>query len=276
MLRIYPVQDENLFYFTAGPTINANNDWIAWDKPDGIKWLHFTIIGGGGGGGRPSPGQSVTGAAGGTSGALTIIMVPASFLPDLIYIKPGAGGAGATTDTSPGLNGGTSYVCIRPSTANSAVVGLAGGGGGSVFGSNAPTAMVPAQNPFYNMFPCMAMPGSTNQGVQSIFPISAGGTGGSTSGGTGQSGLQVTGVGPMPTILGGPTSGTPGGHGVVLWRPFMSTGGGGGAGGSTGVTGGRGGDGAYGSGGGGGGASYLGNTGNGGNGGSGLVIVKCW
>jgi hypothetical protein len=88
-------------------------------------------------------------------------------------------------------------------------------------------------------------------------------------------GGNVTGNGRLPTVLGGTGPGGAGGHGLTIFNPFMSCGGGGGASSFTGtISGGPGGNGGLGSGGGGGGAGSTGGLG--GRGGDGFVIITTW
>jgi hypothetical protein len=127
----------------------------------------------------------------------------------------------------------------------------------------------------------------------SIINITTGGAGGggTTSSLSSFSGGTVTGIGFVPTVLGGSASGTNAGSGgagfisltpsslTSVRQPFLTTGGaGGGATNSTSGTNsaGSGGNGGYGSGGGGGGAAYTGTGGTGGRGGDGIVIITCW
>jgi hypothetical protein len=132
--------------------------------------------------------------------------------------------------------------------------------------------------------------GGVGNSITPIGLVSGGaGGGGVSAGGTTANGGAITGIGIIPTVVGGTANSATvitGNCGLGLNLPTdgyssplptFFTGGSGGASSSTSArTGGRGGDGSYGSGGGGGGGAYNGSGGSGGRGGDGLVIITCW
>jgi hypothetical protein len=91
--------------------------WQTWRKPRGIKWVYMLGVGGGGSGGT-GINTAVTGGgpSGGGSGSQTVAMVPAMFVPDVLYIAAGNGGVSQTTSGVPGLPGLPTYVAIEADT----------------------------------------------------------------------------------------------------------------------------------------------------------------
>jgi len=103
-------------YF-SGPATTTLLQWQTWRKPRGARWIHMIGVGGGGGGSTGAQtGTTGGGAAGGSSGGQTTVMIPAMFLPDILYIQCGAGGAGSagTVSGSFGSTGTATYVTIEP------------------------------------------------------------------------------------------------------------------------------------------------------------------
>lgn len=140
--RIYNHNDLIAVYHGLFNTASFTTDWFVWNKPKGVRIVQITAVGGGGGGGAGAAGAlgvNRSGGAGGGSGAFSKIIIPAIFLPDVLYVKPGAGGPGGIGNLNGNGNGGSggnaSYVSIFPSTAAGNTVCLAnagaGGGGGT-------------------------------------------------------------------------------------------------------------------------------------------------
>ena len=293
------------FYNTGGTS------WVTWEKPRGIIMLEIICIGAGGGGrsGWCST-SSRSGGGGGGSGGFSRLLIPAIFLPDVLYISVGRGGAGGASATvsgtaNAGTSGNSSFVSIAPSSAAFYVVCYANAGAGAVTGtSSAGTAGVAA---------AVATQANALMSGLGHFAALAGQTGSSgTSGAAGAITYPTTGL-----LLSGGAAGAggfgsdsgninvptqssfslitrrvgatgflnsagPGDDGLSLFQPLMSIGGAGGGssiGGAGGGSGGRGGNGGLGCGGGGGGAASPGagaGSGAGGNGGDGLVIIRSW
>lgn len=288
----------NWSVFTGNKGAVANG-WNSWIKPPGCNWVYIFAVGAGGGGGRPLNGSVTVGGGGGASGGVTRALFPARFLPDIIYARPGAGGLGATTSGSNGGNGLLSYLCIAPNTTAQNIIFTVGGGDGG--GSNALGGAAGANTSstsgiWVNSSIFTSLGGqdgadgaiaANTSGSNITFGIDGlcvtGGAGGGN--GTG-SGGSITGSGPLPTISGGATGGSPGNlgrpgfnDGLIIspglkMFPMLFSGGSGG-GGRSGNTAGDGGAGAYGSGGGGGGGTTGadGNSGNGGDGGDGFIMI---
>ena len=70
-----------------------------WVKPRGINMVHILALGQGGNGVTATLGATSAGGAGGGSGAQSQLLIPASSLPDVLYIAGGAGGAGTAVAT---------------------------------------------------------------------------------------------------------------------------------------------------------------------------------
>ena len=127
-----------------------------WNKPRGISFVYFILIGGGGGGG--GGGSQVTGTVaggggGGGAGSVYFAMGPEQYVPDVLYITPGYGGAGGTGQVNggslatAGAGGGSNYISLlplaSPSVTNatnkynflSNVGGFGGGAGSNTFGA---------------------------------------------------------------------------------------------------------------------------------------------
>jgi hypothetical protein len=272
--------------------------------------IYITCIGAGGGGRSGWCADSATrsGGAGGGSGGFSRLLIPAVFLPDVIYVSVGRGGAGGAAATVSGTanlgsTGNSAFVSIAPSNDAIYLVCFASAGGGAAnSGAGANTAgsgaAVAAQSSalmsglgqFFALagHSGAAGPGTTPTALS--YPttgllLSGGGAGGGTSG---TAGGNIT----APTQasfslittrtggINGLTAGS-GADGLSLFQPLMSIGGAGG-GSSSSITsgsgrGGNGGNGGLGCGGGGGGAGPSGTgSGAGGKGGDGLVIIQCY
>ena len=293
----------------SGQTSNNLIDWKVWTKPRGINWVYMIGVGAGASGvGGTFTGASAAsaGAAGGGSGAQSVLLIPAIFVPNELFILTGLGGRQGTAITSAltSVAGTGTYVSIEPvttSTSNTNLFFLVANGAASTTGGTA-TAMS-------GNFPLAGRGWSQNfagqnGGAAGATQNGAGGsvtlpttglmvTGGAGSGGKdvsaapGGAGGAITGVGflgTLPTHAGGAAaaSGTNGGNGINgrMVTPYMFYGGSGGGSGAfaatgNGSTGSSGGNGAPGCGGGASGPGYT-TTGRAGDGGDGFVYIISW
>lgn len=305
-----------IFYANANSaSFGRSGSFQTWNKPMGASIVHFIVIGGGSGGGSGMCSSSAAGlcagGGGGAPGGLISTAIPATLLPNTLYLQVGLGGAGgaAVSASGPtaglsGSNGTISYVCLYPEI-NSGSVIIQSSGTEAIGGSGATnTAFVGVAGAVaavadYNMLRYINLaqtPGATTpniaqtaggnasnsgttSGVVSYVGLLTGGTGGGgcsggTSGAAGAISLPTTAFLAPATVPGGAVTGGNGTQGFFRWKPLMATGGTGGAGAATNLTGvgGNGGKGAYGCGGGGGGAGRA-SSGRGGDGGDGLIII---
>jgi len=291
-------QNNQFVYFANGVTTS----WQTWSKPRNIKFVSiFAISGGGGGGGgrTSSTGINAAGGGGGAASGTALGTFPANSLPDTLYILVGLGGNGGPGQTN-GSNGSITYVSSQPNTTSINVIiggsaatpsaGVGGQAGGTP--GSAPTAFSKTSTGFLGACGTITSTagwggaqGGTALSGTSIFVsgVTTGGAGGggNTSASRDNVGGDITGIGVIPTILGGST-GLTGDNGYISMTPSINssvgipmffTGGAGGGSKFNGV-GGNGGDGGYGCGGGGAGSGLTGGTG--GKGGDGLVIITCW
>jgi hypothetical protein len=294
------------FYNTGGTS------WATWEKPRGIIMLEIICIGAGGGGrsGWCLNAASRSGGGGGGSGGFTRLLIPAVFLPDVLYVivgKGGDGGASATTagTANVGINGTFSSVNIAPTNASIYIACYANSGSGAPLGTvsgggaGSGAAVATQANALMSglgIFSALAGQSGNLGGTFNTFDVIYPTTGLLLSGGAGGGGTSssfVAGVGSniivptqtsfsLITARSGGTANNPGADGLSLLQPLMSIGGGGGGSSNSttlnGIPGGRGGNGGLGSGGGGGGAgpSGTGGSGAGGRGGDGLVIIRSW
>lgn len=281
----------------------TNTQWIPYKIPSGITMLFFIVIGGGGSGagGKNGGGGNAPGGGGGGSSAVTRVLIQAKYLPKVLYLQVGAGGADVAGNTvgNPGI---LSYVAVAPNTTASnvlAVSGAAAAGGGAVAGTGgaAGTIATIAAMPLAGMGQFSFIAGQIGSagsnaaaGVNQTIPV----TSVITMGGTGGGGVSTTPAGfngggitaianslfgnQMPTVGGPLGTGVAGGNGSGGFEypglPFFFPGLGGG--GSNTATAGNGGPGSYGCGGGGGGAANGAVGGRGGRGGQGLIIISGW
>jgi hypothetical protein len=277
-----------------------------WRKPSGISMVFIGCYGAGGGGGggfTRTVAQNGGGGGGGASGAIYNDILPASLVPDELYITVGVGGQGGAAQTV-GTSGGITYVEAYKDGGANFVFARAtggGGGGGSVSagvggsaGTNAVSAVANQKLSTTGVFTSIAgqsgsAGGTTSGGIALTYGVAtminggAGGGGCNTSNVAGAGG-QITGVPPsIPTISGGAIGGNEGNVGLqrITLDVLVSMGGSGGGGNGTTASnsgnGGRGANGNIGSGGGGGGTgTSTGVGGAGGNGGDGMVIIVCY
>ena len=280
----------------------TTGEFQMWHKPKYATLVDIIIIGAGAGGGGGKTGAAGTargGGGGGGSGAMCRFIIPAKLLPDLLYVQPGIGGAGAAADGT-GTSGGNSYVALAPNISTQNLLQKSGGtaavGGspgtaatGGAGGAGETTTNFTFGAPWASLCNGIAVAGQTGGtggahtgaagtaitwATGSLIISSGAGGGGTPTGNTDYAGGDITGGGLiLPTVPGGLAAAGAGNPGVITWRPqFMSSGGsGGGTAGASGTAG-RGGDGGPGSGGGGGGGVT---GGAGGRGGDGMVIIAC-
>ena len=301
------------------PDASVNQQWFdapgyqSWVKPRGITMAHFLSVNPGAGGGGGMTGATSTvrgGGGGGASGALISVIIPAVFLPDVLYLlvaQGGVGGLPAAAGSAPTLGNfaGTNAIGTVPyslgSTAQATLVqGGTGGAGVGSAGTTSGGAGASSGSPPTISLNYLAALGTFNSlgagggavggtaGAGGSLNASGGlvtggaGGGGATAGNVDSAGGGGPGAGqPAPWLAGNVSGGIAGlgqgpgnGAGGFLNRaPFYVVGGCGGGSFAAGI-GGNGGNGIYGGGGGGGGGGLTG--GNGGNGGHGLIIVTVW
>jgi len=230
MLDVFNTSPANTNYqeFYGGGT---TRDWV---KPRGASMVRMLLIGAGGGGGN---GQSTGGGGGGGSGAVTSWIGPAIFIPDVLRITVGVGGASGVNATASSViyqaKDGTGYTLL---TAN---------GGGSSSGNPAGTAAAAMTNNAFGasgIFTSIAGQAGTNgvasgavtNQAASTTTFLSGGAGG--CGGVADTGGRVTpnyGYPALPATTAGGT--VAGANGYFITQPILV--GCGGAGGTTNTTG---------------------------------------
>lgn len=296
-----PRNKSNVQVFYATGSSNTNG-YQSWYKPKGASMIAMiTIAGGGGGAGGASGAPGTTGGGGGACSGITRFIIPADFLPSVLYVQVGDGGQGGAGNAAGGA-GTNSYILTSKTAVLPNIVcysGVNAPGGGAVVGTGGAVPTIAVTQPINamgNWFSFVGLVGGaggsaaagTTITAWAAMTMSPGAGGGGNSAGTGQNGgsqtptnlIDIGNQGYYPNsagaiALGGVTGGAiNGGGGMSRITPFFNSGGAGGAGVNTGGTGGNGGSGGYGCGGGGGGASTTG--GRGGNGGDGLVIIISW
>lgn len=293
VLHLPKPQNGYIDYF-PGFSATDGGQWEIWEKPRGISFIKIITIGGGGAGAGGSGLNA--GGGGGSSGGQSTLMIPATFLPDRLYISAGAGGsggAGATGNTGgAGTTGSGSYVSIAPSNAAIYTLCYANGGNPGVGGAQgaAPgvatiaTALQAGQGNFsaFNGQAGGFRGITTTVGASITYPVTgilisggAGGGGSASAGGVITAPASQTATYSIFQTATAASGATDGSAGVENFSLLLSSGGGGGGGGVL-ATGGAGGKGGFGSGGGGGGCGSTGTGGAGGAGGPGLVIISCW
>lgn len=272
--------------------------WQPWEKPRGAQMVFMTLIGGGGGAGGGLTGTDTTnrgGGAGGACGNVTKLIVPALFLPDILYVSVPRGGAGGTGTGVAGAAGISTQVAYLPDP-NLAVI-VANGGNGGAAGASSGSAVGGTAAALGNA----VLSFLATSAVFVLTQGTAGATGGVATGGAGSNastGISATGLAAgsggggvnsadtaggnqttlsatfYPSVIGAAAGSNRGTDGYWTFGPkFVGGIGGTGGGGAHNGIGGGGGNGAYGCGGGGGGAGTTGGAG--GTGGGGLVIIGC-
>ena len=286
------------------PSGAVNSIWYTWTKPRGVSMLNILCIGGGGGGAggltRASGAQGTGGGGGGSSG-VTSVLIPAIFVPDVLYIRVGDGGAGGGpgSPSTAGGNGVHSYVAIAPNSTATNVIAISGGAaavggfaassGSGGAGGTACTIATIATMPLAGLGQYQLIAGQVGTaggldaaGTAIAIPVTSclcqagpGGAGHIDADTAGATFTAIAGSWLSEQLPSAPVAGSTG-HGSggnQIMKPFFSLGGGGGAC-SNASTGANGGNGKYGSGGGGGGSGTTG--GRGGDGGSGIVAITAW
>jgi len=138
--------DRQVFY--ANTPSSGTQNWVAWLKPRGVNFIKILCLAGGGGGGGGVANSAVFnfgGGNGGNSSSQSIIIFPAWFLPDVLYVSVGIGGAGGAGGLTPatGSSGVNSYVSIyENTTANNLLTYANAGAGGNTQGNTNSTASV--------------------------------------------------------------------------------------------------------------------------------------
>jgi hypothetical protein len=309
-----PGYDLQTFY---GPSTANTTQWQTWRKPRGVKMIYMIGVGGGSSGGTGLNSSTTSGGgAGGGSGGQSSLLIPAAFVPDVLYIQAGNGGQQPATLVSGvvGVAGLPTYVCIEPDSSLLANMTLLFANPGAVTGTAATTTAGGAAGTAAAVATISQMPlaargqyqllagvagttggnGSTpTAGTNVTLPTTGqfvtGGAGGGGSVTTGAAGGNITGVGlgseNFPTLTGGiaASGATPAGAGPgsFIARFFLMNYGGAGGGGATTTAGGSagtGGNGAPGCGGGGAGGCNTTNVtlARPGDGGPGFVYIISW
>jgi hypothetical protein len=282
-----------------------------WRKPPNITMVSFFLVGAGGAGGNGfviSTLQGCSSGAGGGSGAITKLIIPAVLLPDELLVNVGVGGSRGAFNTGVTVSGGSgtaTYVDLIDGNATASTLiaianGGTGGGGGASGGisgtggaggaASTITSTVYLGMGFASFYAGQNGRNGTLSGV--LTPLETNTN--LTSGGGGGAGRTATPAGArgtpggitgndvyLPTLTVSNTATTYNGQdGVNCLSPFQSYGGVGAWAATLTASecGGNGGSGILGSGGGGGGGSNTGcpEGGLGGNGGNGYVLITCY
>lgn len=265
-------------------------DWKLVQIPAGVSTAMFICIGSGGGGAggfTRIAGTAGGGGGGGSSGVISRLIIPAIFLPPVLYVNPGnspaAAGAGVASYVAQSASTTAAQVYLRATGGNAGTAGLigaAGGAGGAVAADSRANCILSDKGMAVFLG---GVAGSAGGAVTGAVGVSlAHLVGGLVNGGCGGAGCTTTdfaGGGftvalPLNAIPGGAAGGGNGVSGastlVLPWTWWGGTGGGS----NNSATGGSGANGGYGSGGGGGGAGAT--AGGGGRGGPGVVICQFW
>ena len=207
--------------------------WRVWIKPPGATMVSIMCMGSGGTGGDGTatylgdpPSAVATGGTGGASGAVTRLVIPAMFLPDVLYVQVSSGGA-------------PSYVSIYPSTTLQYVV-LTSGGAAT---TSAATAAAASSMVWGNLGVWSSIAGtiSATWGAGGL-PATAGGTGAGSTTSSELAGTTITAGGlykgnlkegywykPLQITGGGAGASLVGAVAQTAYRGEMGSGGGGGA-----------------------------------------------
>ena len=268
LFNIPTPQTANYQEFYGPGAGNTTKDDRTWVKPRGASMVRFMLIGAGGDGGI---GSSAQGGGGGASASVTSWIGPAIFVPDILSIRLGVRGGGATA--------GTSRITYYSSNGINILLSATGGGNGSTTtaGGVAGAAMVANQFTASGIFSSTigqagaagsATGAGTNQAASTVTFLSGGAGGAGAAANTGGSVTPTYGYTPLPVTTAGGT--VAGANGYFITQPILV--GCGGAGGSTSTTvGSAGGKGGIGCGGGG-----AGEDGSVGRGGDSAVFIWSW
>jgi len=241
--------DRQVFY--ANTPSSGTQNWVAWLKPRGVNFIKILCLAGGGGGGGGLAGIYYSyGGNGGNSSSQSIIIFPAWFLPDVLYVSVGIGGAGGAGGLTPatGSSGVNSYVSIyENTTANNLLTYANAGAGGNTQGNTNSTASVaPTSANAYISIMGQAFASTVgNIGLAGQVGFLGGGAADGTSLTFPTTGLIVTGGagGGSYTVGGYNSSGGNGGGITGIGAPFPATTIGGSGGDTVNTTGGDGGNG---------------------------------
>lgn len=294
-----PDDSINIKRYLAGN--GGATDFFSWEKPRGARTVYIWVLGAGGGGGAGLTGAAASargGGGGGGGGAICRTIIPAQFLPDILYVRVGKGGLGGASSGNAGGTGGISFVALvnditaasnfivnSSSIGGGAVGGVAGtSAGAQAGGAAAGQAANSASGPFLVLGTFVSQTGVNGSAAgalgspgaaqtQFVGTVISGGAGGGSvnTNNTDVAGGAQTALGPFLGLAGGVAGGGNGNDGVTNLRPFYASGGSGGGTNGAAGTGGKGGNGGLGCGGGGGGGAVTGGAG--GNGGDGLIVI---
>jgi hypothetical protein len=262
-----PTPQQSNYQAFYGGTVSGNTI-RTWVKPRGASMVRIMLIGAGGSGGQ---GTSSNGGGGGGSGAITSWIGPAMFVPDILNIRVGSGGAND-------LSGDPCLIYYRSSNGENLILRANAGERGAISGGAGGTAMTANQFTACGIFTSIAgqagtaggsTAGGLNVGVSGTTFLS-GGAGG--SGAAASTGGRVTpnyGYPVLPNTTAGGT--VKGADGYFIQQPILvGTGGAGGT--TTGTAGTVGGNGGIGCGGGGSGEDASAGS----RGGDGVVFIWSW
>jgi hypothetical protein len=280
-------------FYGGAPTasIDYTTGWKGWTRPKGATFVFLHVMGSGSGGGGGGVGGTGGVAAGGASGGVARVIIPAFLLPKTLYLFVPPGGLGGAPGVD-GSNGGRAAVCIRPnrmgvsadtvinsgayasaSQAGTVAAGTNGAAGAGV-GAIAEIVFQRIQGPFSSFGVWTAIKGDAGAAGGAVSNWGPGGK--LTSSGTGGSG----GLGIVPPFIpamlasAGPAIG---GHGLHSEEPWVSTCGFGSTAPGAGIAAGASGQAQYGCGGAGGGVGGTGAAGGtGGSGGPGMILIVTW
>lgn len=283
MWNSFNPRDETVRFDPHGGSVN---EWQQYVVPKGARLLQMVTQGPGGNGGSGFGAAAATargGGGGGGVGATSRLLIPAEFLPEILFVQPGIAGAAANN----------SRINVRPvnafgvETVLYAGPGSAGGNGsataaGAAAGSAAIATIGNTLFQCYGLWTALAGAGSIAGGAHTGAVggnVTYGNGGILLSGGAGGAGCTVAefaggilaGAGMFEGLPGGVAGGGNGHNGLIGFRPLFTSGGTGGGSSNT-IVGGKGGDGGPGSGGGGGGAGVT-TGGAGGKGGNGFIYI---
>ena len=134
-----PNIDVQTFIGTAKITVGqfgvSISEFKTWRKPRGARFVYMIGVGGGSSGGCGLNTSSISGGgAGGGSGAQSNLLIPAMFLPDVLYIQAGLGGSQPATLVSGavGVAGTPTYVVLEQGNVLAAELTVLFANGGNV------------------------------------------------------------------------------------------------------------------------------------------------
>jgi hypothetical protein len=153
----------------------AAGGWATWTKRRGISMVMMYAWGGGGAGGNGVVGavSTAAGGGGGGSGGQSILLVPAIFLPDTLFVSVGVGGM------APNAAGVASRIAVWPDIVTNDCVLLANGGGAGGNGAGATGGTAGAAGAAATTSNCAY----ANIGMLTLLAGQAGAAGGTTGAG---------------------------------------------------------------------------------------------